>query len=593
MKKKTASFTRRGFVRALARLTAFPTFGIPLFTFNGVATQALAKSVWPTQADWDSLRNEVKGRLIQVTSPLKACQINSGSSHCAEALEQMKNPFFLEGHPGATQSTGWLQGWKTEVSPYAVAAESPADIVAAVNFVRKHGIKLVIKGTGHDYLGRSNAPDSLLVWTHKMRKITVHEAFTPTGGNGPGVPAVTVEAGTRWLEAYDAVTNQHGRYVQGGGCTSVGVAGGFIQGGGFGSFSKKFGIAAASMLEAEVVTADGLVVLANEFQNKDLFWALKGGGGGTFGIVARLTLLTHELPENFGIVQGTIRASSDRDFQELLEAFADFYTQNLGNEHWGEQVKIKEDNSIDIALVFQGLSKIEAQKVWQSFLARLESRPQQYTVETDFTVMPASKMWDYGYMSNQYPHLVTLDKRKGQPSNQFWWTSNQGEVSRFQWSYQSRWLPLQLFKDTKRCAELFFRMSRHHSFSLHLNKGQAGATPTALERGQNTSINPAVFNATALIIANGRSDTEAYPDIEGHKPDLELGREVLRRINAAMKILRDATPGAGSYSNETDYHEPNWQEEFWGTNYPRLLAIKRKYDPQGLFQTHHSVGSEL
>jgi FAD/FMN-containing dehydrogenase len=59
-----------------------------------------------------------------------------------------------------------------------------------------------------------------------------------------------------------------------------------------------------------------------------------------------------------------------------------------------------------------------------------------------------------------------------------------------------------------------------------------------------------------------------------------------------MKIIRDATPNAGTYSNESDYHEPGWQEAFWGSHYPRLLAIKKKYDPLGLFRTHHSVGSE-
>ena len=64
-------------------------------------------------------------------------------------------------------------------------------------------------------------------------------------------------------------------------------------------------------------------------------------------------------------------------------------------------------------------------------------------------------------------------------------------------------------------------------------------------------------------------------------------------MNAAMKLLRDATPGAGTYSNEADFHEPDWQESFWGTNYPKLLSIKRKYDPTGLFRTHHSVGSEI
>ena len=96
------------------------------------------------------------------------------------------------------------------VSPYAVAAESAQDVAAAVNFARQHGIRLVIKGTGHDYLGRSNAPDSLLIWTHNMRDVTVHDAFTIDGTTGAGVPAISVGAGTGWLEAYVAAT-QRGR----------------------------------------------------------------------------------------------------------------------------------------------------------------------------------------------------------------------------------------------------------------------------------------------------------------------------------------------------------------------------------------------
>ena len=71
-----------------------------------------------------------------------------------------------------------------------------------------------------------------------MRDITVHEKFVPKGASTKGVPAVTVAAGTRWLEVYDAVTNQSGRYVQGGGCTSVGACGGFILGSGFGAAFK-------------------------------------------------------------------------------------------------------------------------------------------------------------------------------------------------------------------------------------------------------------------------------------------------------------------------------------------------------------------
>ena len=154
----------------------------------------------------------------------------------------------------------------------------------AVTFARVHNLRLVVKGGGHSYLGGSNAPDSLLVWTYAMRDIEVHDAFVPRGCGGvvPPTPAVSLGAGCRWIEAYDAVTTRAGRYVQGGGCTTVGVAG-LVLGGGFGSFSKRYGTGAAGLLEAEVVTADGVVRIANARNNSDLFWASRAGAAAASG----------------------------------------------------------------------------------------------------------------------------------------------------------------------------------------------------------------------------------------------------------------------------------------------------------------------
>ena len=119
-----------------------------------------------------------------------------------------------------------------------------------------------MKGGGHSYQGTSNSADSLLIWTHEMHEITLHDAFAPKGCSATAPRhAVTIEAGARWLPTYNAVTTRAGRYVQGGGCATVGVAG-LIQSGGFGSFSKNYGMAAASLLEAEVVTAAGKVLIA-------------------------------------------------------------------------------------------------------------------------------------------------------------------------------------------------------------------------------------------------------------------------------------------------------------------------------------------
>lgn len=502
------------------------------------------------------------------------------------------NPFELQEYSWGTQSTGWVDAWDAVPSPYVVAARKTQDIVAAVNFAKKHNLKLVVKGTGHDYLGRSNAPDSLLVWTHHMRQIEMQDAFIPKGAphNLAGVPAVTIEAGARWGEVHQEVTTRHGRYVQGGGCTSVGAVGGFLQGGGFGSFSKKYGIGASNLLEAEVVTANGEVLIANAYQNEDLFWALKGGGGGTFGIVSKATLETHELPNYFGIFHGKISAKTEERFKELLESFINFYHDHLNNEHWGEQIKIKPDNSIDLALNFQGLSVEEAEKVWEPFIKKV-SQSESLSIETNILACSANKYWDYQYLAKNHPDHVK--KALNDNDNLFYWSNDQNEVLAYWHTFQSRWLPISLFSREKsiELANVLFEASRHHEFALHFNKGLAGASPEALKRSQATSINPVVLESAALAVFGTHSKKN-----DSETPDCELNKKrqaQIERINAAVKVITEATPNSGSYSNETDYFQKNWQQDFWGEHYAKLLQIKNKYDPDGFFKCHHSVGSEM
>jgi FAD/FMN-containing dehydrogenase len=180
------------------------------------------------------------------------------SPSCTQIFKELKNPYYLGDEIGLTQSLGWVDAWTSRPSVYAVAAETTDDVVAAVNFARENNLRLVVKGGGHSYQGTSNAADSLLIWTRRMNAITLHDAFVGSGCGGQHAPqeAVTVESGAIWGQVYDAVTTKGGRYVQGGGCTTVGVAG-LIQCGGFGSFSKAYGMAAGSLLEAQIVTADG------------------------------------------------------------------------------------------------------------------------------------------------------------------------------------------------------------------------------------------------------------------------------------------------------------------------------------------------
>src|SRR5579871_5467412 len=225
---------------------------------------------WPSPADWAALARHVDGNLLEPQPLLAACVESTGSNACAAALAHLRNPYYVGDQAGGTQVSGWLDAWQPAPSRFTVACRESRHAVAAVEFTRRRNLRLVVKGTGHSYQGTSNAPDSLLVWTRAMNKVTVHDAFTPQGCDGKiaAVPAVTAEAGAVWIDLYHAVTTEAGRYVQGGGCADVGVAG-LVQSGGFGTFSKGFGTAAGGLIEAEVVTADGEVSVVNACQEPD------------------------------------------------------------------------------------------------------------------------------------------------------------------------------------------------------------------------------------------------------------------------------------------------------------------------------------
>ena len=512
------------------------------------------------------------------------------SADCAAALAACATPTGSKTSPAATTSTGWLGAYEPEVSSYAVAVETSADIAAAVRFARDRGLRLAVKGTGHDYLGRSRAAGSLMIWTHRMREVTVHDGFVPAGSPAgrAGVPAITVGAGTRWLEAYQALL-PHGRYAQGGGCVSVGAAGGFIQGGGFGSLSRRYGTAAGNMLEAEVVLASGETVTASAVQHPDLFWALRGGGGGTFGVVSRLTLRTYPAPQTLGRVVGTITASSDADFRRLLSRLA-LVLPALCDDHWGEHVAFACTNVAEFGLLAADLPDEQLQALWAPFLDWVTAQPDAYRCDVTAHTMPFL-IWDHEARSQLAPDSICHDDRPGAPPGRFWNAQNQFEVSWYLHAYGSQWLPRRLLDTPDTLAETLFRASRPLGIRLDFNKALSGAGASALARDLATAINPAVFDAAALAQCVSW-EQYAYPGLPGCQPDIKLAEVGQQAVSKVMGIIRAAAPEAGSYVNETDYHQPDWQRSFWGDNYARLLEIKHTYDPGNLFRVHHGVGSE-
>jgi FAD/FMN-containing dehydrogenase len=549
---------------------------------------------WPDDAAWDSLKQAVGRRLVKVESPLAACVGATDSTACDDVLKLMRNPFFLGDQPGATESTGWVDAWMFAPSVYAVAVRSAEDVAAAVNFARDHHLRLVVKGGGHSYQGTSNAPDSLLVWTRAMNDIALHDDFVPQGCSGPPQSAVSVGAGAIWGRVYDAVTTKAGRYVQGGGCTTVGVAG-LIQSGGFGSFSKQYGTAAASLLEAEVVTADGKVRTANACQEPELFWALKGGGGGSFGIVTRLTLKTHSLADWAGAAFFTVKAMSGVAYRDLVRAFFAFYADHLFNPHWGESVNFHRDDTFSVSMVSRDLDKAAMQAAWRPFLDWVAASPQDYRLRGArvFDAMPARHWWDADFLKAHGPDAIIADPRPGARPDDFSWAGDHDQIGAFWHGYESAWLPANLLQPDQRqhLADAIFAASRHTTTILQFNKGLAGAPPEAIAAARDTATNPTVLGAFALAIIGGFGPP-AYPGIPGHGPDLVEARNEAATVSRAMDELRKLNFPPGSYVSESSYFEREWQQSYWGSNYPRLQAAKAKYDPDGLFFVHHGVGSE-
>lgn len=554
-----------------------------------------SQSCWPSDLEWSNFASVLTGKLSKPKFPIAACFHQPDSEACLRQIKMIQNPFFLQSDPGALESQGYLDAWHGHASAYAVEAANSKDIAAAVNFAREHNIKLVIKGAGHDYLGRSSAPNSLLIWTHNMRDMTYHKAFVPSGCGKDVKPteAITAGAGTRWMDLYHNVTTEHNRYAQGGGCTTVGVAGGFIQGGGFGSFSNKYGLAAASVIEAEVITADGSSITVNQCQHPDMYWAIRGGGGGTFGVVSNITVQLHKLPKYFGIVEGKITAKDDQAFKKLIKKLLTFYHDSLNNEHWGEQISIKPDNTVDIFMITQGLSKQQEIAVWQPMRQWVKANKNLFAMTFDAMQIPARKMWDHEYWSKVKPNFVTKNPMKGVAESEFWLAPTRGEVFKYWYSYHSRWIPESLFTSKKvdTLTDAFFRASRYYKVTLHVNKGIAGSSKEAIERSKQTSINPVAFKASALVILASGSN-RVFPGVKGKEPNYVEARQSAANVKEAMNIITAVTPGSGSYANEADYFEQNWQHEFWGDSYKRLLKIKHKYDPGNLFTCHHCVGSE-
>lgn len=395
------------------------------------------------------------------------------------------------------------------------------------------------------YLGRSIGLGSLSIWTHNLKDKT----FVPNySGKTYQGPAVKVGAGVQVLEAYE-FTNQHGYMIVGGECQSVGLAGGYTAGGGQSPLSSYAGLAADQTLEFDVVTADGKLLRAAPDENGDLYWALSGGGPG-YGVVWSVTYKVYkDVPVtgtklDFSKSNGT----TDASYWEAI----DFWHSLVPNitDLGGYTFTIYGSDSFSMSpLLVPNRTLDEVLRLIQPFHDKLGSLGIEYSSTTES--FPA--------------YLGAWKALIGQ--------EGAGEGAHLTTRLLSR---NTLLESPQQLSKVVRKMTDDGAQLLEMTIG----AKMSVAGNPDNAVNPAWRNADILLFASGVDDNSTQASIDNRVTQVWAG------------LLRDLTPNGGTYMNEADVYEVDFQKSFYGANYDRLLSIKKKYDPQGLFYATTAVGSE-
>jgi hypothetical protein len=310
---------------------------------------------WPNQADFYALSARLSQPLINVHPIGEVCfEPFFDADACTVSQQRFNDGLWRTDQPGAGINSNWeaadgatsscFGGNATWAAPrngtcdqgrvpvIGVNATTPQDVIEGVKFAAQHNLRVVIKNTGHDFLGRSFAAGSFVIWTHTWKFFNYTENFTPTGGPASNFPAVTIGPGVQWGELYEFVDSVNKTIAGGIGAQgSVGAAGGWPLGGGHNILSPSLGLGVDNILQVTVVTPDGQHLTVNPFRNTDLFWALRGGGGPSFGVVTSLTYRVHDnLPLYAYFFQATFDPSV---FEQVMTSWHRI-VPNITEEGW-------------------------------------------------------------------------------------------------------------------------------------------------------------------------------------------------------------------------------------------------------------------
>jgi hypothetical protein len=544
---------------------------------------------WPSTNAWSSFNKSISGNLRSTIPWAAPCYTNSSSVECQRVAKSYMNSDVRSSQYGAMEFLDWETCGQSQcflnslqpslpvsgecslgrLSTYHVEAHAPEDISKTLDFVRKHGIRISIKNTGHDYFGRSSAANSLAIWTHKMKDSKFHKTFSPKGCKKRYENIAEIGAGVQAQEAWEFF-EPLGMLVTVGAVGSVGIAGGYGQGGGHGPLGPKYGLMVDQAVEFEVVTADGKMRTINECTDPDLFWAMRGGGGGNYAVLTSYKFQLHPaVPINVYSFQaefpkptGVLDIAESKVHRDILTALA--LNQTLFSKHGiaGYNFVFK-----DHVISLQVLPSADAEAIkattteWHNFLT---AYPGLTVTENNYYKFDTFSAW---HNFTETPAIA----RNG--------AVGLGVIG------AGRFIPKDIFASTKNVRKLVDAVLTAMQFS-HTNKGGGGAHlyatgPANQPDNSKTGVNPEWRNSLWHVYMGAAWTSSTPPNTR---------TQIQNTISASVQPLKALTPGGGCYMNEGDWLEENWQQAFFGSNYGRLLAVKTRYDPTGLFSCWKCVG---
>lgn len=313
------------------------------------------------------------------------------------------------------------------------------------------------------------------------------------------------------------------------------------------------------------MTPGGLFVTANSIENTDLFWALRGGGGSTFGVVTSVTVKTHpKMPASFTTF--TISNVGNVSESVFFAAIEEYWN---GLPTW------------TVAGTYSYFFLIPLGSGVYEFLMEAWFAPNMTASQLEYLTRPLFESWSalglnitplYQEYDNFYEAWDAAFPLEG-------WGAINGRQS-------SRLFPRTNWKNSSIQAETFAAVRSTVEaglwvFGFHMAPGQADYPDDA--------VNPAWRVALAHVMLLTPWDQTDWANETGLAKAKAASDELTFVWTAKW---RDLTPGSGAYLSESDYIEPDFQHSFWGDNYGRLYTIKQKYDPTGLFFAQNAVGSE-